>query len=82
MLVSYHLIVGEFMFAIFFVASDMTASPFRTQGHAYYGFGIGVLTVALRTVGFATGSAYWAILIINTLIPAIDRLTRRRVYGT
>ena len=28
------------------------------------------------------GSTYWAILIINTLIPAIDRLTRRRVYGT
>ncbi|MCH8964125.1 MAG: RnfABCDGE type electron transport complex subunit D [Planctomycetes bacterium] len=82
MLVAYHLIVGEFMFAIFFVASDMTASPFRTRGHAYYGFGIGVLTVALRMVGFATGSTYWAILIINTLIPAIDRLTRRRVYGT
>ena len=82
MLVSYHLIVGEFMFAIFFVASDMTASPFRAQGHAYYGFGIGALTVALRIVGFATGSTYWAILIMNTLIPAIDRLTRRRVYGT
>ncbi len=82
MLVSYHLIVGEFMFAIFFVASDMSASPFRTRGHAFYGLGIGALTVALRLAGFATGSTYWAILIMNTLIPAIDRVTRRRVYGT
>ncbi len=82
MSVGYHLIVGEFMFAVFFVASDMTASPMRARGHVYYGLGIGGLTVALRLAGFATGAAYWAILIMNTFIPAIDRLTRRRVYGT
>lgn len=82
MLVGYHLIVGEFMFVVFFVASDMTASPMRARGHFWYGLGIGGLTAALRFAGFSGGAAFWALLIMNTLVPAIDRLTRIRVYGT
>lgn len=82
MLVGYHLIVGEFMFVVFFVASDMTASPMRARGHFWYGLGIGGLTAALRFAGFSTGAAFWALLIMNTLVPLIDRLTRMRVYGT
>ena len=82
MLVGYHLIVGEFMFVVFFVASDMTASPMRARGHFWYGLGIGGLTAALRFSGFSSGAAFWALLIMNTLIPVIDRLTRLRVYGT
>ncbi len=81
-LVLYHVLVGEFMFAVFFVASDLTASPLRQRGHLYYGFGIGSMTGVLRFAGFAPGACYWAILIMNTFVPLVDRWTRPRAYGT
>ncbi|MHC4441259.1 MAG: hypothetical protein ACYTA5_01570 [Planctomycetota bacterium] len=35
----------------------------------------------LGTVGLPA-SAYWALLIANTFVPLINRVTRRRVFGT
>lgn len=79
--VLYHLTAGELMFAAFFIATDMVTSPMRARGQIIFGLCIGVLTICLRMVGVIPGSAYWAILIMNPLVPLIDRLTRRRVFG-
>ena len=40
------------------------------------------LTAILGIVFGLPASAYWALLIANTFVPLINRMTRRRVLGT
>jgi Na+-translocating ferredoxin:NAD+ oxidoreductase RnfD subunit len=79
--VLYHLTAGELMLGAFFIATDTVSSPMRARGQVIFGLGVGALTICLRMFGIIPGSTYWAILIMNTFVPAIDRLTRRRVFG-
>jgi electron transport complex protein RnfD len=80
--VLYHLTGGGLMLACFFLAADSISTPLTTKGHAIFGAGVGLLTILIRVMGVSPGSCYWAVLAMNTLVPLIDRLTRRRVYGT
>ncbi len=80
-LVLYHLTGGSLLLACCLLAADPISTPLNVRGHAMFGAGVGVLTVGMRAVGVAPGAALWAVLAMNTLAPAIDRVTRRRVYG-
>lgn len=77
----YHLMVGEFLFATFFLASAFECSPRTARGQFHFGLAIGLLTVALRFIGFASGSTYWAVLVMNTFVPLNDRFTSRAPAG-
>lgn len=77
-LVGYHLLVGELALAVFFIAAEPACSPRRSTGQLCFGLGIGVLTVVMRYWGMTPGETYWAVLIMSTFVPLIDRLTRRR----
>ena len=44
--------------------------------------GLGALAVFLRVYGLVGTAGFWALLAMNTLVPLIDRATKRRVYGT
>ena len=79
--VLFHLTAGELLFGCIIIGTDLTTTPTNRRGHLLFGIGVGVLTMLLRFVGVAPGSCLWAILIMNTLVPLIDRLSRRRVYG-
>ncbi len=80
--VLYHLSAGGLMLGAFLFVTDIVASPLTTRGQLVFGLGIGVMTIILRLYAGTTGSAYWAILIMNTFVPIIDQRTKRRVYGT
>jgi len=80
--VLFHLTGGELMLCAFFFATDMVASPRTVRGQVVFGFGIGLLTIVLRLYGAMPGAGYWAVLLMNTLVPSIDRRTQRRVMGT
>ena len=80
--VMYHLTAGGFLLVVLVLASDPSSSPLTSRGQALFGAIIGLLTVLLRVGPGVPAAPYWALLAANTCVPAINRLTRRRVLGT
>ena len=72
------------MLAAFFLAGDMATRPIRLSGQIVFGVGAGVLTIVARLYGgwaMAPLGAYSALLVMSTLTPLIDRLTRPKPPG-
>jgi electron transport complex protein RnfD len=80
--VCYHLTAGELLLVLLLLAPDPTSSPLTTRGHALFGALLGASTLLLRVLAGIPAAGYWALLIANTCVPAINRATRRRVLGT
>jgi electron transport complex protein RnfD len=80
--VLHHLTAGEMMLVIFLLAGDSVSSPLTARGQRWFGAGVGALAIALRLYGLTWTAGFWALLAMNTLVPLIDRRTKRRVYGT
>jgi electron transport complex protein RnfD len=78
----YHLTGGGLLLAAVFHAADPISTPLNVRGHALFGAGLGAGTVVLRACGLPFGACWWMLLLMNTLVPLIDRVTRRRVWGT
>lgn len=76
--VLYHVTAGQLMLCAFLLAGDMLAGPLTVRGQRYFAVGVGVIAMLMRLYGVLEGECYWAILIMNTFVPAIDRRTRRR----
>jgi Na+-translocating ferredoxin:NAD+ oxidoreductase subunit D len=78
----YHVLAGGLLLGAFFMATDMVTTPMTHLGQAIFGFGCGVLTVTIRLyAGYPEGVCY-AILLMNTTTPIIDRHTQPRVFGS
>ncbi len=80
--VCYHITAGEFLLVLLLLAPDPSSSPLTSRGHVLFGVAIGTVTMLLRVVVGIPAAGYWALLVANTLVPLIDRATRRRVLGT
>jgi electron transport complex protein RnfD len=80
--VLFQLTSGELMLCLFLLAGDWLARPMTARGQAIFAVGIGAIALLLRRYGPAECAGYWAILIMNTLVPVIDRGTRRRPLGS
>ncbi|MEP0843887.1 MAG: RnfABCDGE type electron transport complex subunit D, partial [Phycisphaerae bacterium] len=61
-----------------FLACEPTRSPTTLRGQALFGAMIGGLTVALRVGLGVAGAGYWALLMVNTIVPALGRARRGR----
>lgn len=79
--VLHHLTAGQLMLGAFLLSGDMIASPLRARGQVVFGAGIGLITIFMRLYGHLEGECYWAILMMNWLVPAIDQRMRRPVLG-
>ncbi|MFQ5425192.1 MAG: RnfABCDGE type electron transport complex subunit D [Phycisphaerae bacterium] len=79
--VLFQLTAGQLMLGAVLLAGDMMLTPMRTRGQIVYAIGIGVLTIFLRLYGPLEGACYWSILVMNTLVPAIDRSMKRPILG-
>ena len=72
---------GGVMLGAFFMATDMVTSPLSHKGQIVFGIGCGVFTALIRFyTGYPEGVCY-AILLMNTVRPYVDRYTRPRVLG-
>jgi electron transport complex protein RnfD len=80
--VVYHLTSGQLLLAAFLLAGDMFATPLTARGHVIFACGVGGLSMLMRLYGVLEGECYWPILAMNTCVPWIDRLTRRRRFGS
>ena len=73
---------GGLMLGAMYMATDMVTSPVTHKGCWIFGIGIGVLVVAIRYWGGLPEGVMYAILLMNMLVPFINRATQPKVFGT
>lgn len=73
---------GGLMLGAVFMATDMVTAPVTDGGRWLFGIGIGVLVVVIRLFGGLPEGVMYAILLMNALVPFLNRATQPRVFGT
>jgi len=77
----FEIFTGGLFLGAFFMATDMVTSPVTRKGQAVYAVGCGLLTALIRRFGGYPEGVCYAILLMNTATPLIDRFTRPKVFG-
>ena len=77
----YSIFGGGLMLGAFFMATDYVTSPVTKKGEIIFGIGCGLLTVFIRYFGGYPEGVSYSILIMNTLVWAIDKKTHPRKFG-
>ena len=72
---------GGLLLGAVFMATDMVTAPVTNGGRWLFGAGIGVLVVIIRVWGGLPEGVMYAILLMNALVPFINRATQPRVFG-
>jgi electron transport complex protein RnfD len=72
---------GGLMIGAVYMATDMVTSPVTPLGAWIYGIGIGLLVVLIRVWGGLPEGVMYAILLMNAMVPFINRATQPRVFG-
>ncbi len=77
-----HLFTGATILGAFFIATDPVTASTTPRGRLLFGFGVGLITILIRTWGgFPDGIAF-AVLLMNMAAPTIDYYTQPRAFGT
>ena len=71
---------GLFIGAIF-MATDYVTSPLTNKGKVIYAIGCGILTVLIRSFGSLPEGVSFSIIIMNILVPHIEKLTTPKPFG-
>ena len=79
--VASHLLSGGAMLGAFFIATDYVTSPNTRVGQLIFGAGCGFLTYLIRTWGGYPEGVAFAVLLMNSMTPVIDRYVRPRILG-
>ena len=70
---AFHMVTGGLILGAFFMATDMVTSPLSIRGQLLFGLGCGLLTAVIRLWGGYPEGISFAILIMNSFVPLIDR---------
>jgi len=76
-----HLLSGATLLGAFFIATDYVTSPVSRSGQLLFGAGIGALTWVIRSLGSYPEGVAFAVVLMNAMVPLIDRALRPRVFG-
>jgi len=77
----FHLLTGGLLLGAIFMATDYVTSPMSKKGMLIYGFGIGALTVIIRTFGAFPEGVSFAILIMNAIVPILNIYFKPTRFG-
>lgn len=77
----FHLLTGGMLLGAIYMATDMVSSPMTKGGQLIYGFGIGLLTILIRMWGAYPEGVSFAILLMNAVVPLINRGFKPRRFG-
>lgn len=79
--VAYELLGGGLLLGAFFMATDYTTSPITAKGKWIFGIGCGIITAVIRLYGSLPEGVSFSIILMNILVPHIERLTQPRAFG-
>ena len=77
----FHLLTGGVMLGAFFMATDYVTSPVTHLGGVVFGIGIGLIVCVIRIWGSFPEGMSFAIIIMNALVPLIDKFCYKRPFG-
>ncbi|MBR4849616.1 MAG: RnfABCDGE type electron transport complex subunit D [Alistipes sp.] len=77
----FHLLCGGAVLGAVFMATDYVTSPMTTKGMVIYGIGIGAITMIIRLWGAYPEGMSFAILIMNSVVPLINKYIKPRRFG-
>lgn len=72
---------GGLMLGAIFMATDYVTSPTGKLGKLIFGIGCGLITFVIRKFAALPEGVSYAILIMNILVPHINKLTMRKPFG-
>jgi len=75
----FHLVTGFSMIGVFFLAADMSSRPVSYKVMLWYGAAAGMLTMAFRLWSAFPEGLPFALLIVNSTIPLLDRGTSPKI---
>ena len=77
----FNLLTGGLMLGSIFMATDYVTSPMSKWGGVVFGIGIGLLTMLIRYFGAYPEGMSFAILIMNSVVPLINKVCHAKKYG-
>ncbi len=77
----FHMMAGGLVFGAFFMATDMVTIPITRKGQVIFAIGAGALTTLIRLKGGYPEGVCYAILLMNSVTPLIDRLVQPVKFG-
>lgn len=77
----FHILAGGLILGAFFMATDMVTSPLTHKGQIIFGLGAGLIVVFIRKFGGYPEGVCYSILLMNSVVPLIDRFTVPRKLG-
>ena len=77
----YAVLSGGLIIGAFFMATDYATTPLTGKGKIIFGIGCGLITFAIRKFGNYPEGVSFSILLMNLLVPYIDRLCETKPVG-
>lgn len=77
----FNLLTGGMLLGSIFMATDYVTSPMSNVGGVIFGVGIGLLTMLIRYFGAYPEGMSFAILIMNSTVPLINRFCHQKKFG-
>ena len=77
----FNLLTGGILLGSVFMATDYVTSPMSKVGGISFGGGIGIITMLIRYFGAYPEGMSFAILIMNSVVPLINKWCHAKKYG-
>jgi electron transport complex protein RnfD len=77
----YSVLSGGLVLGAFFMATDYATSPLTGKGKIIFAIGCGIITAAIRLFGNMPEGVSFSILLMNILVPYIDKITLPKAFG-
>lgn len=77
----FNLLTGGLILGSTFMATDYVTSPMSVKGGIVFGVGIGFITLMIRYFGSYSEGMSFAILIMNAMVPLLNRWFKQKKYG-
>lgn len=77
----YHVLSGALLLAGTFMVTDYASGGLTPIGRTLFPIGAGILTAAFRIAAFSPEGVGFSILLMNAMIPFLDKEVMPRIYG-
>jgi electron transport complex protein RnfD len=79
---AYEVLSGGLLLGAIFMATDYTTSPVNFKGQVIFAVGCGLITSVIRLFGSLPEGVSFSIIIMNILVPQIEKFTTPKPFGT